>query len=101
MGIWPPDADGTDVNALDAAPDKGLVILLMDDRWIHMISHMYYHYYASGGDGRRQRPREPVQLPLHCQERARAMLRRPQLTRHDSSLPVAAVVGLCERQIEQ
>ena len=30
MGIWPPYADGTDINALDVVPHKGLVATAND-----------------------------------------------------------------------
>ena len=26
MGIWPPNSSGTDINAIDVSPDKGLVV---------------------------------------------------------------------------
>lgn len=39
MGIWPPDADGTDINALEVAYDKGVVLTGDDSGHLNLMNY--------------------------------------------------------------
>ena len=39
MGVWPPYADGTDIDSLDCSRDKGLVLTASDSGHVRLLAY--------------------------------------------------------------